>query len=74
MLIKPEVITTIDGLRERIELAKGRTETGSAARVVLVPTMGALHAGHLSLVRRAHIRGDIVARRQLRAAAADGTS
>jgi pantoate--beta-alanine ligase len=46
----PEVVTTIAELRTRIE----------GARVALVPTMGALHDGHMALVDRARELADIV--------------
>ncbi|TFC86893.1 pantoate--beta-alanine ligase [Cryobacterium sp. TmT2-59] len=59
VLTTPEVITSIDELRSRLASARERAVPGDA-RIVLVPTMGALHAGHLTLVRRARSRGDIV--------------
>ena len=50
-----EVVTTKAALRDRLdgERAAGRT-------VGLVPTMGALHEGHLSLVRAARAECDLV--------------
>jgi pantoate--beta-alanine ligase len=45
---RPAVIRTVSALRRTIRRWHGKGET-----VALVPTMGALHAGHLELVKRA---------------------
>ena len=52
---QPQVIRAITPLRTWVSRTRGKGQT-----VALVPTMGALHAGHLALVRLARRRADRV--------------
>ncbi len=50
-----DVATTIESVRDLVKAARGRGE-----KVGLVPTMGALHVGHVSLIEAAVKTGDFV--------------
>lgn len=51
----PEMVRTVADLRHRVALWRAAGE-----RIAMVPTMGALHEGHLSLVRKGYERAERV--------------
>jgi pantoate--beta-alanine ligase len=55
-----EQIDTIAALRARLTAREPFSPKGDSHRCGLVPTMGALHAGHAELIRRARSQCDIV--------------
>lgn len=54
------MIRTIEDLRTRLAEARSADRPGGAARVALVSTLGALHDGHVDLIRAAREHADIV--------------
>jgi pantoate--beta-alanine ligase len=52
---RPPIIQTVRDLQDAAE-----RERAAGRRIALVPTMGALHAGHLSLVKAAREHADVV--------------
>ncbi|MDF2919427.1 MAG: panthothenate synthetase, partial [Microbacterium sp.] len=54
------MIRTLDDLRARLSDVRSADPSGRAARVALVSTLGALHEGHVDLIREARRHADVV--------------
>ena len=54
-----QTVRALNPLRQAVDAL--RCQSGGGAKLALVPTMGALHEGHLTLVRRARERAELVA-------------
>jgi pantoate--beta-alanine ligase len=55
MTARPRIVRTVKSLRASVAALRGKRRS-----VALVPTMGALHDGHIALVRLARRRADRV--------------
>ena len=51
----PPIVSAVSAIRENLDRARR-----DGKRIGLVPTMGALHAGHVSLIERARVESDFV--------------